>query len=105
MSNLRKSISIGLLGLIAGGFVAISAQGQQGSPRGPGSFADFDLDGSGTVSEEEFYKVRGERMAEMAAEGRQMRGLCMVVCIGGRVCVLVPARVEAKVRVKAVAME
>jgi len=75
MSNLRKSISIGLLGLVAGGFVAISAQGQQGSQRGHPSFDDFDLDGSGTVSKEEFYKVRGERMAAMAAEGRQMRGV------------------------------
>jgi len=75
MSNLRKSISLGLLGLIAGGFMVISAQAQQGSPRGPGSFDEFDLDGNGFVSEDEFNTVRGQRVADRATEGRPMRGL------------------------------
>jgi len=74
MTNLNKGISMVLLGLVAGGFMAISAQAGQGSQRGPASFADFDKDSSGFISEEEFNTLRGERMAAMAAEGRQMRG-------------------------------
>lgn len=73
MSNLRKAISTGLLGLVAGGFVALGAQAEQASPRGPVSFSEFDLDGSGLISEDEFNTVRSERMAAREAEGRPMK--------------------------------
>jgi Ca2+-binding EF-hand superfamily protein len=74
MSNLREGISVGLLVLVAGGFIAFSTQAGESSPHGPPPFSDFDLDSNGFVSEEEFNKARGERMAARAAEGKQMHG-------------------------------
>ena len=43
--------------------------------QGPPTFEQFDADGDGFVSEEEFNTLRSERMAARAAEGRQMRGM------------------------------
>lgn len=43
--------------------------------QGPPGFVDFDADGDGFVSEEEFNMLRSERIAARAAEGRQMKGL------------------------------
>jgi Ca2+-binding EF-hand superfamily protein len=42
---------------------------------GPPAFEDFDTDGDGFVSEQEFNTLRSERIAARAAEGRQMKGL------------------------------
>ena len=42
---------------------------------GPPAFEDFDTDGDGFVSEEEFNTLRSERIAARAAEGRQMKGV------------------------------
>ena len=42
---------------------------------GPPTFEDFDTDGDGFVSEEEFNTLRAERIAARAAEGRQMKGV------------------------------
>lgn len=39
------------------------------------TFADFDLDGDGAITNDEFNKARAERIAENAKAGRQMRGL------------------------------
>jgi len=39
------------------------------------SFATFDADKSGSVSEQEFNDARNARIAEKAKEGRKMRGL------------------------------
>lgn len=74
MFNTKKTVSLGLLGLMTAGFMAINTQAGQGSQHGPPPFSDFDLDDSGFVSEDEFNQVRGERMAAKAAEGKQMRG-------------------------------
>lgn len=74
MRKLRRSINTGLLIVVAGSFVSLNAQAGEGCSHGPPSFADFDKDGSGFVSEEEFNTTRATRMAAMAAEGRQMRG-------------------------------
>jgi len=51
-----------------------------GMGRGPGlgqmpSFQDFDLNADGTLTEEEFIEARGQRVAQRARAGRQMRGL------------------------------
>lgn len=43
--------------------------------QGPPTFEQFDTDGDGYVSEEEFNTLRSERIAKRAAEGRHMRGL------------------------------
>lgn len=42
--------------------------------QGPPVFEDFDTDGDGFVSEEEFLTLRSERMAARAAEGGKMKG-------------------------------
>lgn len=39
------------------------------------AFADFDLNGDGTITEEEFTKARSERIAKRAQEGRKMKNL------------------------------
>jgi len=38
-------------------------------------FADFDLNGDGSITETEFLKARNERIAKRAEEGRQMKNL------------------------------
>ena len=42
---------------------------------GPPTFEDFDADGDGFVSEQEFNTLRSERIAARAAQGRQMKGM------------------------------
>ena len=48
-------------------------------PGGPGmnraTFADFDRNGDGRISEQEFDATRSERISQRASEGRPMRGL------------------------------
>jgi Ca2+-binding EF-hand superfamily protein len=39
------------------------------------AFADCDLNGDGTITEEEFTKARSERIAKRAQEGRKMKNL------------------------------
>jgi hypothetical protein len=51
----------------------LSAQHGQGG--GPPTFAEFDLNGDGELTEAEFYEARGQRIAERAAAGRQMKHL------------------------------
>ena len=46
-------------------------QGQNQTP----AFADFDLNGDGKITEEEFTEARTARISQRAVEGRQMRGL------------------------------
>ena len=74
MNKLRKSIGTGLLIVVAGSFVSLNAQAGKGCSHGPAPFADFDKDGSGFVSEEEFNTTREARMAAMEAKGKKMRG-------------------------------
>jgi len=42
-------------------------------------FQDFDLNGDGVLSEDEFIEARGQRVAQRAKEGRQMRGLSQMM--------------------------
>ena len=39
------------------------------------AFADCDLNGDGTITEDEFTRARSERIAKRAQEGRQMKNL------------------------------
>ena len=73
MGHVRKGILLGLLGLFAGGYMTNSTGAEHDSPGCP-AFSEFDLDGSGLISEAEFNSVRGQRMAAKAAEGKQMKG-------------------------------
>jgi|GEM_PF-1038630 len=69
----------------AGVPVTMAAPMQPGAGRGMGrggrqghqmpTFKDFDLNGDGVLTEEEFIEARGQRVAQRAKEGRQMRGL------------------------------
>ena len=74
MSKLKTFFLLGLAGFIASGFMALNVQAEEGSPHGPAKFTEFDTDGNGFISEEEFNTLRGQRMAARAAEGRKMRG-------------------------------
>ena len=47
---------------------------QQGQNQMP-SFADFDLNSDGKITEEEFTEARTARISQRASDGRQMRGL------------------------------
>lgn len=57
--------------------IALPAVAQPPVPGRPAmaTFADFDLDGDGMITEEEFVDARNKRISERAAEGRAMRGL------------------------------
>jgi Ca2+-binding EF-hand superfamily protein len=70
MNHLSKAIMIAL----SASMVPITAPSEEMPARGPIPFAVYDKDGNDLISEEEFYTVRGERMAKHAAEGRPMRG-------------------------------
>jgi len=65
MKNIQKTLLIS--GLLAG-TLAVYAQGGM-------SFADFDADKNGLVSEQEFNVAKANRIAGKAKEGRQMRNL------------------------------
>ncbi len=64
---MRRIVFLLVLG-IAGSLLA-----QEMPVRGPIPFATYDQNGDGTVSETEFYDVRGKRMEQRAQEGRPMR--------------------------------
>lgn len=59
--------------LIAMALLPFAARADSHRPAPP-TFEDFDTDGDGFVSEEEFLTMRAERMAARAAEGRKMKG-------------------------------
>jgi len=71
MITLKKLISAGVLYLLITG--CLSAQTGGLPAQGPIPFEYFDRDNNGFVTEEEFNRARGERMAQRSASGRLMR--------------------------------
>lgn len=67
------------MAFLAALFIALPAAAlQPARPMGPGktpAFADFDGNGDGRITEQEFLDARSQRIAERATEGRAMRGL------------------------------
>jgi hypothetical protein len=63
---------------ILGTSLAAPAFAQQGPGGGPGpmpTFADFDLNKDGRITEDEFNEARAARIADRAQKGYPMRGL------------------------------
>ncbi len=60
--------------VIAFAAVPLLARAGEEPPRGPVPFAEFDADGDGFVSEEEFNTTRAAHMAAMAEAGRKLKG-------------------------------
>jgi len=72
MKKLFKSIPLVLVSFL--GVTSLSAISAELPVRGPIPFANYDRDGNGSISEQEFNQVRSERMAAKAAQGRPMKG-------------------------------
>lgn len=76
MRSKIRSVAIPLFGLC---LMISSALYAQDVPKGTGmnmpTFADCDLNGDGTITEDEFNKARSERIAKRAKEGRQLKNL------------------------------
>jgi Ca2+-binding EF-hand superfamily protein len=60
--------------IIAFAIAPLASKAEETQKRGPVPFTEFDADGDGFVSEEEFNKTRSEHMAKMAEAGRPMKG-------------------------------
>lgn len=74
MRQFKLIIGISVLLVAAGSLVAVDARAGDKPAHGPVPFAEFDQDGSGFVSEDEFNTVRGARMAANAEAGMKMKG-------------------------------
>ena len=61
--------------LFALALLPLAARAESHMPHQPPAFAEFDRDGNGTVSEDEFNSFRAARHEAMAKEGRPMKGM------------------------------
>jgi hypothetical protein len=64
-------VSVAVLGLVFA--INLSAGEHKGKQGHMPAFSDFDLDGDGTIVEQEFNEGHAKRMAERAAEGHELR--------------------------------
>jgi hypothetical protein len=63
--------------VLAIALLPVAARAQMPAPHGPPAFSDFDTDGDGFVSKEEFDAAHAARHEAMAKEGRPMKGMAM----------------------------
>ena len=78
MKVLKKITLASLLVMVAFG-TAVAGEGKGMKGKMP-TFSDFDLDGDGVITEQEFNEGHAKKMNEMAAEGRKMK--CAESCPG-----------------------
>ena len=70
MRSIKAFGKLSILSVVISGFLAFGIQAEQGEKHQPGAFSDFDLDGSGLVSEEEFNVVRSPRDGQTVFPGQ-----------------------------------
>jgi hypothetical protein len=72
---MRYAFLVFFLAVFATSQVSAQCTPETAGQQGPGrpTFAQFDLDGDGAISREEYYQARGARMAERAREGGKLR--------------------------------
>jgi hypothetical protein len=78
MKSREKALFEGILLVaivLAAVAMPLAARADSHMPHQPPAFTDFDLDGDGFVSEEEFNTTRAARHEAMAKEGRPMKGM------------------------------
>ncbi len=75
MKSLLSAAALLLLATSAAAQTAATPPPPPGRWGGMATFAEFDLNGDGVITEQEFNEARGKRIAARAAEGRPMRGL------------------------------
>lgn len=76
MKSPARFVAIPLFGLCLMMSSTLYAQDvQKGMGMNMPTFAECDLNGDGTITEDEFNKARSERIAKRAKQGRQMKNL------------------------------
>ncbi len=71
--NIQKKVLAGSLLAFIVVNLAVAEDGAGMKGKMP-TFSDFDLDGDGVVTEQEFSEGHAKRAAEMAEQGRKMKG-------------------------------
>jgi len=72
---MKQLLATTALLLLATSAVAQTPKPAPGRWGGMATFAEFDLNGDGVITQQEFNEARNKRIAARAAEGRPMRGL------------------------------
>lgn len=73
MNCFKISIVLILMTGVAVTAPLVAAESESVTTRGPTPFATYDIDNNQSISEQEFYQIRSQRMGSRAAEGRPMR--------------------------------
>ncbi|MCF6282648.1 MAG: EF-hand domain-containing protein [Candidatus Polarisedimenticolaceae bacterium] len=73
MNRLKISMALILMAGVAVTAPLVAAESESVPTRGPTPFATYDIDNNQSISEQEFYQIRSQRMGLRATEGRLMR--------------------------------
>jgi len=76
MKSIARLVAIPFFGLcLMVGSTLYAQDAEKGMGMNMPAFADCDLNGDGSITEDEFNKARSERIAKRAKEGRQLKNL------------------------------